>query len=69
MDFLKDNWIAVTVVVAISFVLWSARGRSKKIPGESIQMNVKCPKCGWQGVVSKYASDCRKCRNKDTRPV
>ena len=64
MEWLKQNWITVAVVVAVAFVLWSTLGRRKATPGESIQVNVKCPKCGWKGIVSKYNAVCPKCANK-----
>ena len=69
MDWLKQNWITVVVVAVIAFVIWSAMGRKGKSAGESIQVNMRCPKCKWQGVVSKYAVACRKCGNKDMKPV
>lgn len=70
MDWVKENWIPVVVVVAIAFVLWSAMGKKKnKLGSDSININVQCPKCGWMGIVSKYATACRKCANKDTKPL
>lgn len=69
MDWLKENWITVTVVVVVAFVLWSTFGKSKKPTGDSINVNMRCPKCGWTGVVSKYAVACRKCANKDMKPL
>lgn len=69
VDWIKENWIPVVVVVAIAFVLWSTMGKKNKPVGEGININVKCPKCGWMGIVSKYAKACRKCANKDTKEL
>ena len=62
IHWIKDNWILVGVVVLVAFVFWSGLGRrKKKAPGEAIQVNAKCQKCGWQGSVSRYNMVCRKC--------
>ena len=65
MDFVKDNMVAIGVVVGIIVVLWMfLGGKKRRDPAEAIQINVKCPKCRWQGTVSKYNQICPKCANK-----
>jgi ribosomal protein S27E len=59
----------LVVVAVIAFVLFSVLGKRKSNAGESIQVNMKCPKCGWTGIVSKYAVQCRKCGNKSMTPA
>lgn len=67
MDFIKQNWIAITVVAVVVFVLWSTLGRRKDNAADRININAKCLKCRWQGTVSKYNVVCRKCGNKDMK--
>jgi hypothetical protein len=70
VDWIKQNWITLVVVAVVLFVVWSTLGRRKpKAPGEGIQINVRCAKCGWKGIVSKYAQSCRKCGNKQLTEI
>jgi hypothetical protein len=69
VDWLKQNWIVVTVVALVVFIGWSTMRKKSKLGSDSINVNMSCPKCGWMGIVSKYATACRKCGNKNMKKV
>ena len=50
-------------VVGAVFALWlliELIGKLRKKPDQHKQ-TARCPKCGWQGTVSRYAGRCPKC--------
>lgn len=53
----------VLYVVAALFAVWlliELVGKLRKKPDPHKQA-ARCPKCGWQGTVSRYAGRCPKC--------
>lgn len=58
--------IGLGIVVALgAWVAFKILAPRKKEPGESIKVNVRCAKCNWQGIVSRYNRVCPKCASRD----
>ena len=72
MDWLKQN-VGLVAGIAVGLVLLymviQAFSPKKKLMGEGMSLNVLCPRCKWQGVVTKYNQVCRKCGSQDLQKL
>ena len=68
MDWLKQNLglvAGISVGLVLVYMVVKAFGPKKRLISEGMSLNVRCPKCKWQGVVTKYNQVCRKCGCQD----
>ena len=68
MDFVKQNMNLIIGAGGAAFLLWliyRILSGKKKVIGDEYKVNVRCRKCKWQGIVTKYNLTCRKCAGKD----
>lgn len=67
-EFVSENGVTLALGAALAiggWLAWKFLARRKPTAEERIRVNVKCPKCKWQGTVSRYNRVCPKCAGKE----
>lgn len=70
-DLFRDNQsLIVGVVLAVlALVAWRILRPRPKVMGEGMKLNVRCRKCRWQGVVTRYNRVCPQCNGTDLQDL